>query len=414
MLGPSLPGKPAASLHTDQGLAEHSAIPREKRPCPVKPQVSVLMSSYNHAPFVADAIHSVLRQSFADFEFLICDDGSTDGTVEVIRGFDDPRIVFFGSGPNRGSAARRNELIARSRGQYIAIQNSDDVWFVDKLAHQIDIMERKPELGAVFGQALFIGPDSEPKEWPSIFLPENRSQGRWLRRFLEASNCLCHSSVVVRKSCHDVVGTYDCRFRQLVDMDMWARLVKHQPIFVSDRVLVSFRVSEDAVSSSNPDAVARMHNDQYLIADGMFDDVSHDVMKQGFGDLLVFREPPTELHWDIEKALLYLSVSTKFELSYALIGLRRLHGLLASPRHAPVLLNDYRIDHLELQRISTRASVFAKAVLVPGLMNEIAHQGNEIADQGEIISSLRASRSWLITRPFRYLSGRVRQLRRPD
>ena len=440
---------------------------------PVTPKISVLMSSYNHAPFVAEAMRSVLNQSFGDFEFLICDDGSTDDTVDVIREFDDPRIVFLGTGPNRGISTRRNELIARSRGQYIAVQNSDDIWASDKLAHQLMIMERRPELGAVFGLASFIDRSGAPQKWPPIFSSENRSKGGWLRRFFEASNCLCDPSVMIRASCYAVIGLNDPRYRQLPDMDMWVRLVKRYPIHISDRVLLSFRITEGAMSFPGVDSETRSLNEQHLIADGMLDDAPHDLIKDGFGDLLVFGQPPTDLHWDVEKALLYLSISTVFQSSYALIGLRRLHGLLASPRHLLVLRDDYGIDHQRLHSISTKATAFSSvyrlmpevaklteanqllrdqgaelersrqshAAEVEALKDLTGSQGQTISTlqsqqdelqrsrqsltaevddlkdlmgrQGQMISDFLSSRSWQITRPLRYLSERARRLRIP-
>ena len=428
------------------------------------PKISVLMSSYNHAPFVAQAIRSVLDQSFQDFEFLICDDGSTDATVQVIRGFDDPRIVFLGSGPNRGSALRRNELIARSRGEYVALQNSDDVWRADKLAHQLTIMQVRPELAASFALASFIGPDGAARASPAVFSGENRSQGGWLRRFLEAGNCLCHSSVMVRTACHAAVGVYDPRYRQLPDLDMWVRLIKRYPIDVSDRELLSFRILDGAISFPAPDSEARALNEQALIADGMLDDASHDLIRDGFGDLMVFKEPPSEPHWDVEKALIYLSVAGGANFSYALIGLRRLHGLSASPRHQGVLREDYGIDHHALHGISANAAAFADVGRLTqevarlnevhrslqdqaaalgrsrqslatqvadfevasgrqertiaelqarrdvlelsrqALAEELAALKDQTARQEQTISALLASRSWRITRPLRYLS----------
>jgi hypothetical protein len=342
-------------------------------------KISVVMSAYNHAPFVADAIRSVLDQSFADFELLIRDDGSTDGTTEIIRGFTDPRIVFLGSGPNLGSALRRNELIAQSRGQYIALQNSDDIWRADKLAHQLAIMEARPELAATFGLAAFVGPDGAARDWPAVFSPDNRSQGGWLRRFLEAGNCLCHPSAMVRAACHQAVGGYDPRYRQLPDLDMWVRLLKRYPIHVSDRVLLSFRIMEGAISFPSPEVEARALNEQALLADAMLDDAPHAMLRDGFGDLMVLKEPPSEAHWDIEKALIYLSVAGGANYSYALIGLRRLHGLWASPRHQDVLRADYRIDHHALHGMSAKAAAFA----------DVARLTREVARLNEAYRALR-------------------------
>src|SRR5688572_16559758 len=114
----------------------------------ITPRVSVMMSSYNHASFVGHAIETVLGQTYQDFEFLIGDDGSTDGTPEAIQGFSDPRLIFTPHTQNRGAYAVINELIGRSRGEYVAHLNSDDFWSLDKLAYQVDFLDNHPDFGA--------------------------------------------------------------------------------------------------------------------------------------------------------------------------------------------------------------------------------------------------------------------------
>lgn len=90
--------------------------------------VSVIMPTYNHAPFVVESIRSVLAQSFGDFEFLIADDGSSDSTAEKVRTVEDGRIRFIAHPTNRGAAIITNELIRRATGKYLALINSDDAW----------------------------------------------------------------------------------------------------------------------------------------------------------------------------------------------------------------------------------------------------------------------------------------------
>ena len=182
----------------------------------MSPKISVIMSTYNHAHYVAQTIRSVLDQSFSDFELLIVDDGSQDETASVVAGFADQRIRFTARTENRGSAASRNELIRASRGQYIAVQNSDDYWPLDKLAYQFEFLENNPEFAAVFGRATLVDRNGELVADPnSVFDQHNRSPAQWLRRLFEASNCLCHPTVMLRRSCQTDIGDYDCRYRQL-------------------------------------------------------------------------------------------------------------------------------------------------------------------------------------------------------
>ena len=115
-------------------------------------KVSVLMSSYNHQSFISEAIHSVLKQSFQDWEFLIIDDCSTDESFLIAKKFEnqDSRIKVFKSPYNRGMVQNTNELILASKGEYIAIINSDDYWEEKKLEKQVDFLDNNREYGACF------------------------------------------------------------------------------------------------------------------------------------------------------------------------------------------------------------------------------------------------------------------------
>jgi glycosyltransferase involved in cell wall biosynthesis len=113
------------------------------------PTVSVVMPVYNVERFVAEAIRSVLDQSYEDFELIIVDDGGCDGSVDICRGFHDPRIRII-SQLNGGLAAARNTGIASSQGRYIALLDSDDAWATDKLARHVEHLDANPQVGASY------------------------------------------------------------------------------------------------------------------------------------------------------------------------------------------------------------------------------------------------------------------------
>ena len=125
------------------------------------PLVSVVMPSYNHEAFVAEAIGSLIDQSFEEWELVVTDDGSPDDTVEVIGSFDDPRIRLHAFDRNRGACSAMNDAISRARGRYVAVLNSDDAFAPHKLATQVEYLERHPDRAAVFATAEFIDENSE-------------------------------------------------------------------------------------------------------------------------------------------------------------------------------------------------------------------------------------------------------------
>ncbi len=315
------------------------------------PVVSVIMATYNHAPYVAQAIESVLEQRGVDFEFLIADDGSADSTAQVVESIRDPRIRFVPHRTNRGACIVINELIERASGEFIAPINSDDYWsYPDKLALQLDVMHGNPALGASFGRARFVdrhGSDIKKQtlSFGAVFDQQNRSQGEWLRYFFEFGNCICHPTMLIRRRCYEELGTYNNNLRQLPDFDMWVRLLKRYPIHISERETINFRVLPGKnVSGQTVANSIRIMNEHYLIAESFFDGLEADLLKEGFANLLRYPDVPNAIHLDIEKVLLFFTPNRALGDAYKMIGILKLNHLLASNVHRKLLEEAYKID----------------------------------------------------------------------
>jgi glycosyltransferase involved in cell wall biosynthesis len=226
------------------------------------PRISILMASFNHERFVAEAIQSVLDQSLQDFELIVTDDGSSDRTVEVVRRFDDPRIDFVALQKNQGACVAMNACLARAKGEFLATLNSDDAFLPYKLERQLSFLESAPHIGAVFGRPRFMDEASRdfaapPPAFKDVFSVFNQSRAEWLRYFFERGNCLCHPTVLVRKSCYDRIGPFDPLLMQLPDFDQWVRLCSHFEIHILDEDLLRFRVLDREMNTSAP-SPARM------------------------------------------------------------------------------------------------------------------------------------------------------------
>lgn len=104
--------------------------------------VSIIMPSYNTGKYISESIHSVLNQTYKNWELIIIDDCSTDNTVSVVNSFMDKRIRFFQNKTNSGAAVSRNVALTLSKGRWIAFLDSDDLWVPEKLEHQIKFMEQ--------------------------------------------------------------------------------------------------------------------------------------------------------------------------------------------------------------------------------------------------------------------------------
>ncbi|MEG4280750.1 glycosyltransferase [Microcoleus sp. MON1_C1] len=230
------------------------------------PKVSVVMASYNHEKYVAETIESVLSQTYQDWEFIITDDGSPDGTVDVMKRFDDARIKLFCFSQNQGACTAMNNCIQEAKGEYIAVINSDDAWMPEKLEKQVKFLDEHPEKGAIFGYAQII--DEEGKKiteenhfYSQVFIQPNRTRFEWLRHFFFNGNCLCHPSILIRKHCYDDIGLYDERFALLPDFDFWIRLCIKYEIFIMPESLVKFRIrlQEANASGNKPETQMRHH-----------------------------------------------------------------------------------------------------------------------------------------------------------
>jgi glycosyltransferase involved in cell wall biosynthesis len=235
------------------------------------PKVSVILTSFNHAAYVGEAIDSVLRQSFTDFELIIWDDASSDESWSVISAYSDPRIRSFRNDEPRRAIFGVNKAISEiATGQYVAIHHSDDVWEPDKLRKQVDFLERHPDIGAVFSDALAIDEEGKPFPDPdhfysNVFRQRNRSREEWLRHFFFHGNALCHPSVLIRRRCYKDCGLYRYGFAQVGDCDMWIRLCFKHEIHVLPQKLVRFRVSraDRNTSASRPDTRRRWITESY-------------------------------------------------------------------------------------------------------------------------------------------------------
>lgn len=234
------------------------------------PLISIVIPSYNHAPFIGETIASVLSQSFSDIEIVITDDGSTDGTVDVIRAVQDPRINLYVFEENRGAAVALNASIQRSQGEFVCYLSSDDKFLPGKLERQLKFMRENADVAATFGMPLFIDERGLPLDENEQFngqifrtpLSENLSSREdWLRRFFIYGNCLCHPTAMVRRSIYDSIGLFDPRFANLPDFDMWVRLAMDYRIHVLADEMTLMRIRDDGRNMSFPRAETIIRND---------------------------------------------------------------------------------------------------------------------------------------------------------
>ncbi|RTL77243.1 MAG: glycosyltransferase [Bradyrhizobiaceae bacterium] len=312
------------------------------------PAISVIMPSYNHMRFIGDAIKSVLNQSFTDIELIVVDDGSHDGSADVIRQISDSRFRYRILNQNVGACAAMNIALDMTRGRYIAVCNSDDEWHPEKLSKQYPLLTDNPKLGAIFSDVKWIGDNGLPLRteqlpfFKFVFQQKNRSRLSWIRDLLEGGNCLCHPSILIRKEVYERVGNYDNRFRQLPDLDMWIRLLQQYDIFVMHEALVAFRLHEDNTSAPNASSSRRSINEHQIILKKTLADISQESFIGAFGVRQISIE--SELDFEIEKALYMLEYRGLYESMYRLLGLNALYELMGDANAEQKLSSEYSFD----------------------------------------------------------------------
>ncbi|MDD5593811.1 MAG: glycosyltransferase, partial [Candidatus Margulisbacteria bacterium] len=186
------------------------------------PEVSVIIPAYNYAAYTVEAVESVLAQTYKDYELIVVDDGSTDGTGEALRRFGD-RIRYFYK-TNGGACSARNFGIQRAQGRYIALLDCDDLFLPAKLETSLKAFTDK-RTGLVYTGVYLI--DAAGK-----VTGENRTpghSGRVLEQ-LVLSNFINNPSVVIDRECFDRVGLFDEKMFFAADWDMWLRIAEKYEI----------------------------------------------------------------------------------------------------------------------------------------------------------------------------------------
>ena len=219
-----------------------------------RPRVTVLMPAHNALTYVLAAVESILVQSFADFEFLIIDDCSTDGTWGVLQqcARQDQRIFLHRNPRNMGVVATLNTGVALARGDYIARMDADDMSHSERLARQVAYLDAHLDVALVAARVELIGANGEPR---GVWAADQRATTPdTIRRALPHGNCIAHPSVMLRRPIA-LAYPYRADQRHAEDYDLWLRLCADGHCLAKlDEVLLKYRIHNHSVTvSSNLD-----------------------------------------------------------------------------------------------------------------------------------------------------------------
>jgi glycosyltransferase involved in cell wall biosynthesis len=211
---------------------------------PIAP-VTVLMPVYNAQRYLAGALESILGQTFADFQFLIIDDGSTDNSLAILRRYarHDVRMRLI-SRENRGLVATLNEGIALARGEYIARMDADDIALPRRLEFQVWHMDANPDVVCLGGYYDLI--DYRGRLLTTMRPPTDHAGIE--KEMLAGHTPICHPSAMVRREAIAKAGAYDPSMMLAEDLDLWLRLGEIGTLANLPMSLVRYRLHGQSVS----------------------------------------------------------------------------------------------------------------------------------------------------------------------
>ena len=218
-------------------------------------KVTVLMSVHNGLPYLADSVASVLAQSFGEFEFLVIDDASTDGTRDFLRAQTDPRIRVIELPQNIGLTAALNVGLREATGEFIARQDADDISDPRRLALQLGFLSGHPSYAVVGSQARIIddaGRSQGKKDFPLSY------RGIVFAHLFD--NALAHSAVTFRKAAVVAAGGYDEAWPASQDYELWSRMGERHALANLPERLLTLRVVNTSITQTHkrPELIRRV------------------------------------------------------------------------------------------------------------------------------------------------------------
>jgi len=221
---------------------------------PEAPRVSVLMPVYNAERSLIDAVVSILEQTFSDFEFLILNDGSTDGSLGILQQFaeSDPRIRLF-SRENSGLVAALNEMLSHAQGEFIARMDADDVSEPTRFAAQLDLFAAEKTLVCVGTHVLLIDTDGRP-----IGVLESPTTHEEIDASHLIGHCsICHPTAMFQRSALIRVGGYRSDRYPTEDHDVYLGLAEFGRLANVPEPLLRYRIHDRSISAKNQELQRR-------------------------------------------------------------------------------------------------------------------------------------------------------------
>ena len=307
--------------------------------------VSVVMTCYNQRSFVAEAIESILGQTYANLELIIVDDGSCDNTATLARSYKDSRISYIWQ-ENAGPSAATNRGIEQATGDYIALMGGDDVCVASRMEVQLAQIARGYDV--VFCLPKLIDSHSDELgdyRFASFFPKPFTGSHELYRRLFRDGNFLCGPSAFARSTFFERWGAFRLGLIQLQDFDLWVRACRSGARIglLRDR-LVQYRLRDDGTNLSSSRNSARTSFELHRIYAGFFKDAPVTLLQRAFPDAIGEDAEGSAVSLEIDLAFLYFDHANHLVRS---IGIEMLIRFFDSPAHVDELAKrGFRPGHL--------------------------------------------------------------------
>lgn len=210
------------------------------------------MPVYNAERFVKKAIESILNQTYADFEFIIINDGSTDESEEVIKNFTDQRIHLISQG-NQGIVSALNTGLKIAQGTYIARMDADDISEPTRLEKQVLFMQTNPEI-ALCGTWAWTIDEHDTITGNYTYPPTNHTA---IRKAIIRHSPFIHPSVMFTQKAIKVVGSYSLKYKHAEDYELWTRVVAKFKTANIPEYLLKYRIAEGSITQKHWSTMVR-------------------------------------------------------------------------------------------------------------------------------------------------------------
>ena len=185
--------------------------------------LSIIIPTFNRCELLYRALNSVFKQTYSDYEVIVIDDGSTDGTAEMLqKSFTQVRYVFQS---NKGVSAARNKGLALAQGRWIAFLDSDDEWLPQKLEKQISLLKAKSDYKICHTEEIWVRNGIRVNQ-----MKKHRKTGGWIFPHCLPLCAMSPSSILIHRSVFDSIGNFDTSLPACEDYDLWLRITAKYPV----------------------------------------------------------------------------------------------------------------------------------------------------------------------------------------